>query len=1011
MKNKNQLILFGIVILIFAFGSIILNTQKEPDEKNISNDNAKGQSIKEIDSEPPIDSGDWVMSNITIDDNGGTIGALTWAEALAEPAGWCTGSGNWGEPYVIENVTIDAGGSGSGIFIRDSTVPFIIKNCTLYNGGTNGWDAGIRLENVSNGTIFNNTCSNNQMNGITLINSCENCTIENNIIQDNDDKGIILNNQCYNVTILNNTIGETPTGQAQNYGISIQAQSHDTIVENNTIFGHITNGIEIDDSKCQIVNNTIYQNSLNGIYVTHIDSSGTEVINNTIRDSNTYGIHIRNSANFVIVRGNSIKDINQYGINLHNVISPTLSDNEMINCGVVVFGFQVSTFTIYRNNTVNGNPVYFYKNQNGLVKSDFMTDGKPGQIILASCQDSEIRDFNISRSSVGIELCDSENITIRNVTAKYNTLAGIYLITFSNKNNIYNNTVSLNVERGIWLYYNCNENNITENTAENQQYGIILTTSSNYNNVTYNTVKSNNYGISIDGSNRNLILNNTANGNNDYGIYLQDNAVGNEIINNTIYDNDDYGIYLITDCDDNFIFNNDIRETGAPLTQARGIFLETDCGNNTIYKNEIYDHTSSGILLDNADDNKIFSNIIMGNSEGIYIDNSHRSIIKNNTVQNNGGEGIYLWMSNYTLIWNNTVQNNDVEGIFLDTECCHNRIWNNTVNSNGADGIFIQGDGYYNRIWNNTVSDNAGSGIKIDACKYNIILDNIVIDTPAPYQGTVGIYITSIADHNNISGNTIYGFNSGTYRGIRISTSKFNNISDNTIFDNYYGIYLEGFLSGSYNNTIHNNLVIDNIECNIWLDDNAYWNYITENTCNNSKYGIWLYDNCDHNYIIGNTIGNNTVIGAYLDDTEADNCKNNYFYKNEFRNNTIHAVDDMDVGINYWYDPIDKIGNFWDNYTGSDPNDDGIGNIPYNITGEGNRQDLYPICWDGQDVFPGGPAPPAAGDDDDDDEEDTGVVVVVVVIVVLACIGAGAVVVFILIKKQIIDLSKLKRKT
>ena len=59
---------------------------------------------------------------------------------------------------------------------------------------------------------------------------------------------------------------------------------------------------------------------------------------------------------------------------------------------------------------------------------------------------------------------------------------------------------------------------------------------------------------------------------------------------------------------------------------------------------------------------------------------------------------------------------------------------------------------------------------------------------------------------------------------------------------------------------------------------------------------------------------------------------------------------------------------------------------------------------------PSGPSYiPPADDDDDDDDEDTGVMVVVVVIIVLASIGAGVAVIFVLIKKGIIDVSKLKR--
>jgi hypothetical protein len=67
------------------------------------------------------------------------------------------------------------------------------------------------------------------------------------------------------------------------------------------------------------------------------------------------------------------------------------------------------------------------------------------------------------------------------------------------------------------------------------------------------------------------------------------------------------------------------------------------------------------------------------------------------------------------------------------------------------------------------------------------------------------------------------------------------------------------------------------------------------------------------------------------------------------------------------------IGNFWDNYTGSDPDDDGIGNTPHLIPGDGGAQDNKPICDDGIDVVPspGGGGGGGGGGGSDDTEEVT----------------------------------------
>ena len=80
----------------------------------------------------PRSSGYWTMGPLHIKQTGG--GDYTWSEAAAQP--WCNGNGTLIDPFVIENVTIDAGGANSGILIEDSQdLFFTIRNCTLTNAG------------------------------------------------------------------------------------------------------------------------------------------------------------------------------------------------------------------------------------------------------------------------------------------------------------------------------------------------------------------------------------------------------------------------------------------------------------------------------------------------------------------------------------------------------------------------------------------------------------------------------------------------------------------------------------------------------------------------------------------------------------------------------------------------------------------------------------------------------------------------------------------------------------
>ncbi|MFW9820657.1 MAG: NosD domain-containing protein, partial [Candidatus Thorarchaeota archaeon] len=137
------------------------------------------------------------------------------------------------------------------------------------------------------------------------------------------------------------------------------------------------------------------------------------------------------------------------------------------------------------------------------------------------------------------------------------------------------------------------------------------------------------------------------------------------------------------------------------------------------------------------------------------------------------------------------------------------------------------------------------------------------------------------------------------------------------------------------------NNIIQNASIGIQLDTTDDGMIINNTISNNKNIGVLIH-NCKRNYLIGNEIRNNTNYGISLN---GPNSKNNNFYKNKFYENGKHALDDAKVNFNSWSNS--SIGNYWDNYTGTDNNDDNIGDIPYdNIFGKANSQDPYPIWWD-----------------------------------------------------------------
>ncbi|TFG17013.1 MAG: hypothetical protein EU533_08595 [Promethearchaeota archaeon] len=109
-------------------------------------------------------------------------------------AGICTGEGTESNPYLLENLVIDAGGVGNAIQIENTTQYFEIKNCTLFNAGLGFDDSGISLLNVRNGRIINNTMYGN-VHGMS-IDSCLNLKIvKNKMINNQYGLGMVFTNE------------------------------------------------------------------------------------------------------------------------------------------------------------------------------------------------------------------------------------------------------------------------------------------------------------------------------------------------------------------------------------------------------------------------------------------------------------------------------------------------------------------------------------------------------------------------------------------------------------------------------------------------------------------------------------------------------------------------------------------------------------------------------------------------------------------------------------------------
>ncbi|HEC40237.1 hypothetical protein LCGC14_0985080 [marine sediment metagenome] len=257
---------------------------------------------------------DLTGSSIFIDDDNPTY---NWA-ITAATNDWCSGSGTWTDPYIIENVTINGQNSGSVILIRESSVYFIIKNCTLSNSGNNlpTMDSGINIQNSRNGFLINNSIINNNGFGIVL-EDANNFSVLDNKIFNNDRSGIFVDTQYDNVNSDDNLIENNTISYNNEHGIYIDASWNPSvtdikynIIRDNAIKFNGLDGIHSEGAENNsILMNEIFNNTEDGIYM---GDSNCLIMGNTIFNNTEFGIE--NYGHYNIIKEGNYFLGNSYGV-------------------------------------------------------------------------------------------------------------------------------------------------------------------------------------------------------------------------------------------------------------------------------------------------------------------------------------------------------------------------------------------------------------------------------------------------------------------------------------------------------------------------------------------------------------------------------------------------------------------------------------------------------------------------------------------------------------------------
>jgi Periplasmic copper-binding protein (NosD) len=238
----------------------------------------------------------------------------------------------------------------------------------------------------------------------------------------------------------------------------------------------------------------------------------------------------------------------------------------------------------------------------------------------------------------------------------------------------------------------------------------------------------------------------------------------------------------------------------------------------------------------------------------------------------------------------------------------------------GDTGVRIS-DSAYVTIDDSLFCNGTARGIVVKDSTFVQIEGNVFADILGDYPS-----ISLKGSNNTIMQNRI----TGSIRGIEIEGS-FNLISDNRI---------ESLLPMNLNKASSNTITKNNI-----TGPSSSYSLPEQNSTGNE--GITLLVDCSNNLISQNNLtgfineairmvfgSNNTVYANYMANNqiaiELDEAVNNTFYGNTFK------ADSLKIAVytkndNFWDNGT--MGNYWDNYNGTDINGDGIGDSPYTIIG------------------------------------------------------------------------------
>jgi parallel beta-helix repeat protein len=491
----------------------------------------------------------------------------------------------------------------TGILVSDRSRS--LCNISICNLTVSGFESGILVEGVTNGTIRACIIRENTGAGLVLANSSD-WHVEDTELSVNKPKegssggtGFLISGsdsvEVSRVRILSNGRGEGGDG------ISLSGSSGISIGQS-TISGNAKTGItgNMLSSGLVIRENTISSNGGNGISLVSVD--GPLIADNHLSDNLMAAIDITSSRQGILT-GNS-GESGRVGLNLVESEGFSLSSNKFrgnsINIDITGSSPARYVHSIDPSNLADGRPVRYLRDAHGVTIG---SSDNPSCVYAVNSSDLTISDLILSKNGAGIFLVNSREVTISRVAALDNAF-GIRIGYGSSDVRITSSSAENNLLAG---YAVSSSDKITFDSCSAQKNlaGFLLSGSTNIVCTDCHAEKQQGLkkrgpsGFQVSGCNNVSIVNSSSEKNPFDGIYLKDSP-GTIISGTDLVLNDIAGIAM--NSEDVHLSGNNIS-----LNNAAGVLVY---GNSSIIEgNLIIANKGRGILVDAISGGRIWDNV------------------------------------------------------------------------------------------------------------------------------------------------------------------------------------------------------------------------------------------------------------------------------------------------------------------------------------------------------------------------------------------------------------------